>query len=79
MIRPDEEQHDNFNNNNRGYDIESSGDDNDDDNEDAESGEDDNEEGENYIEIDERTLIAIIKVQALIRGFLTRKMIFEHL
>ena len=49
----------------------------------VESGEDVNEDedddDENCIEIDERTLIAIIKVQALIRGFLTRKMIFEHL
>ena len=45
--------------------------------EEFESDEDDDEE--NCIEIDERTLISIIKVQALIRGFLTRKMIFEHL
>ena len=45
--------------------------------EEFDSDEDDDEE--NCIEIDERTLIAIIKVQALIRGFLTRKMIFEHL
>ena len=29
--------------------------------------------------IDSATLEAIIKVQALIRGFLTRKIIFEHL
>ena len=41
--------------------------------------EDEDDDDENCIEIDERTLIAIIKVQALIRGFLTRKMIFEHL
>jgi IQ calmodulin-binding motif len=31
------------------------------------------------IEIDERTMRAIIRVQALIRGFLTRKLIYEHL
>ena len=37
------------------------------------------EEDEDCIEIDEQTVEAIIKVQALIRGFLTRKMIFEHL
>ena len=49
----------------------------DDDGEEIEGEED--EDDENCIEIDERTLIAIIKVQALIRGFLTRKMIFEHL
>lgn len=48
-------------------------------NDEEEYGEDDGEDDENCIEIDERTLIAIIKVQALIRGFLTRKMIFEHL
>ena len=40
---------------------------------------DEEDDDENCIEIDEHTLIAIIKVQALIRGFLTRKMIFEHL
>ena len=40
---------------------------------------DEDDDDENCIEIDERTLISIIKVQALIRGFLTRKMIFEHL
>ena len=44
-----------------------------------EYGDEDEDDEENCIEIDERTLIAIIKVQALIRGFLTRKMIFEHL
>ena len=44
-----------------------------------EGAESDYDDEDNYIEIDERTLIAIIKVQALIRGFLTRKMIFEHL
>ena len=37
------------------------------------------EEGSIIIEIDERTMRAIIKVQALIRGFLTRKLIYEHL
>lgn len=55
MIRPDEEQHENI----PDYDVE-----------DGESGEDIGEEGqeddeeddENCIEIDERTLIAIIKV-----------------
>lgn len=46
--------------------------------EEEEVGEED-EEDEDCIEIDERTLMAIIKVQALIRGFLTRKMIYEHL
>ena len=30
-------------------------------------------------QIDENTLMAIIKVQAHVRGFLTRKMIYEHL
>jgi len=69
MIRPDEEQHENVH---QDYDVE-----------DEESGEDvddeEDEDDENCIEIDERTLISIIKVQALIRGFLTRKMIFEHL
>ena len=37
------------------------------------------EEGSIVIEIDERTMRAIIRVQALIRGFLTRKLIYEHL
>ena len=46
--------------------------------EEEEGGEED-EDDEDCIEIDERTLMAIIKVQALIRGFLTRKMIYEHL
>lgn len=63
QIQPDEEQHENS----KGHYDESSDDDVPDYDQD------------NYIEIDERTLIAIIKVQALIRGFLTRKMIFEHL
>ena len=71
MIRPDEEQHENAHQNAEEYDVE------------VESGEDvvedEDDDDENCIEIDERTLIAIIKVQALIRGFLTRKMIFEHL
>ena len=71
MIRPDEEQHENAIQNDDEYDVQ------------VESGEDvledEDDDDENCIEIDERTLIAIIKVQALIRGFLTRKMIFEHL
>ena len=71
MIRPDEEQHENALHNEDEYDVQ------------VESGEDvvedEDDDDENCIEIDERTLIAIIKVQALIRGFLTRKMIFEHL
>ena len=29
--------------------------------------------------VDEGTIYAIIRVQALIRGFLTRKLIYEHL
>lgn len=37
------------------------------------------EDGSIVIEIDERTMHAIIRVQALIRGFLTRKLIYEHL
>lgn len=68
MIRPDEEQHENVH---QDYDVED---------ESAEDIDDEqNDDDENCIEIDERTLISIIKVQALIRGFLTRKMIFEHL
>ena len=31
------------------------------------------------IYVDETTIIAIIKFQALVRGYLTRKLIFEHL
>lgn len=41
--------------------------------------EEEDEEGSIVIEIDERTMRAIIRVQALIRGFLTRKLIYEHL
>ena len=37
------------------------------------------EEGSIVIEIDERTMRSIIRVQALVRGFLTRKLIYEHL
>jgi len=66
MIRPDEEQHENAHD----YDIEDSQ---------FEDDDDEDDDDENCIEIDERTLIGLIKVQALIRGFLTRKMIFEHL
>jgi len=68
MIRPDEEQHEHAKD--EDYDIEDSS---------QEEEEGYEEDYENCIEIDERTLIGIIKVQALIRGFLTRKMIFEHL
>ncbi len=71
MIRPDEEQHEHAQEQDPDYDIEDSSQ--------EEGGEEDDEDYENCIEIDERTLIGIIKVQALIRGFLTRKMIFEHL
>ena len=63
MIRADEEQH------RSDYENDDYGDEED----------EEEDDDENCIEIDERTLIAIIKVQALIRGFLTRKMIFEHL
>lgn len=34
---------------------------------------------EDSYQIDEQTLVSIIKVQAHVRGFLTRKMIYEHL
>lgn len=47
--------------------------------EEVEDQEDQEEEGSIVIEIDERTMRAIIRVQALIRGFLTRKLIYEHL
>ena len=88
MIRPDEEHHENaMGGGPEEYDVEE-------DDElgdsvhrrhgeemgsDGEDLDDEDEDDENCIEIDEHTLIAIIKVQALIRGFLTRKMIFEHL
>ena len=70
LIRPDEEQHENIQEHGEGEYGDSSGEDVDDDVDD---------DDENCIEIDERTLVSIIKVQALIRGFLTRKTIFEHL
>jgi len=74
MIRPDEEQHENAQEV-QDYDVEDSQC----EDEVGDEEEDDDDDEENCIEIDERTLIGIIKVQALIRGFLTRKMIFEHL
>ena len=76
MISPDEEQHESTHHQQQtgsDYDVE------DESGEDVPNDEEDEDDDENYIEIDERTLIGIIKVQALIRGFLTRKMIFEHL
>jgi hypothetical protein len=41
--------------------------------------EEEEDDGSIVIEIDERTMYCIIRVQALIRGFLTRKLIYEHL
>ena len=63
------------------YDVEDDDtepDEDDDTNSDVRPESDDEEDGQIY-QIDEGTLIAIIKVQAHIRGFLTRKMIYEHL
>ena len=37
------------------------------------------ESDEESILIDEQTLNAIVKFQALVRGYLTRKLIYEHL
>ena len=56
----------------------------DDDEEEDEDGETDSDvkpesDDDQTYQIDENTLMAIIKVQAHIRGFLTRKMIYEHL
>ena len=76
MIRPDEEQHehadgDEIEDGEHDYDIEDSDEDG--------VEEDEEEQDEEAYENEQRFLRSLVKVQALIRGFLTRKMIFEHL
>lgn len=46
---------------------------------DCKTTENDDEEDVIVYELDQNTINAIIKLQALVRGFLTRKLIFEHL
>ena len=76
MIRPDEEQHehadgDEIEDGEQDYDVEDSDEDG--------VEEDEEEQDEEAYENEQRFLRSLVKVQALIRGFLTRKMIFEHL
>ena len=77
MIRPDEEQHEHadgdYEAGEQDYDVEDS------DEEQDDIDDDDVEQDEEQYEQEQRFLRSLVKVQALIRGFLTRKMIFEHL
>lgn len=43
------------------------------------AGEEEDEYGQEEIFLDEQTMVSIIKFQALVRGYLTRKLIYEHL
>ena len=66
-------------NDNQDYNVEEDTDEDDDDgNTDSDVRPESDDEDVDY-QIDENTLMAIIKVQAHVRGFLTRKMIYEHL
>lgn len=80
-----DEENQNGNPDGNEYDVEdvTEQDDDDDEEEDEENDSDSDvrpeSDDEQTFQIDENTLMAIIKVQAHIRGFLTRKMIYEHL